>query len=126
MDILRCHVFEVNIIDGGTGFHVQRHPGGSYDVVDGQLRVGIQLPGIIAGSGKSPVGGNKLPGGIGLFYLGNGLKKPGTAGDAILFQRRGDRQTDGLLRPALIRYHQIGGHGVQFPLDALHGGIEGF
>ena len=64
--------------------------------------------------------------GIDLRNLLHHLKQPGPSGNTKGLQGRGDRQTNGLFRTAAVSYHQIGGHRVQTPLDALHGGIEGF
>ena len=39
MDVLRRHIFEVHLIDGGAGLHIQRHLGRRHDIVQFQFRV---------------------------------------------------------------------------------------
>ena len=64
--------------------------------------------------------------GVDLGYPLYHLEKPGPSGDPIGFQRGSNRQTDRLFRAPLVRYHQIGGHGIQPPLHTFHRGIEAF
>ncbi|ALP93509.1 hypothetical protein IB211_01116c [Intestinimonas butyriciproducens] len=70
--------------------------------------------------------GGSPPLGIDLAYLLDNFEKTGPPRYPIGFQRRLYRQTNGLLRPAPIRYHQIGGQGVESPLQTLDTGIETF
>ena len=71
-----------------------------------------------------PARGLPLPLGIDLPHPLHHLEQPGPTGNAIGFQGWGDRQADGLFRAALVRHHQVGGHSVQVPLHALHGGVK--
>ena len=52
------------------------------------------------------------------------LKQTRASGHTVCLERRGDGQTDRLLRPALIRHDEVGGQRVQAPLYALHARIE--
>ena len=69
-------------------------------------------------------GGAPLPPGVHLRHLLHHLKEPGAARDAVGLQGGGDGQADGFARAALVRHHQIGGHGVQSPLHTLHTGVK--
>ena len=52
-------------------------------------------------------------------------EQPGTSGDAVGLQHRGDRQTDRLVCPGLVRHHEIGRERVEFTVGALHRGAKG-
>ena len=65
------------------------------------------------------------PFGVDLLHLLLDLKQPGPAGDTKGLQGRRHRQTDGGIRPAGVRYHQVGGQRVQPPVDGLAGGVVG-
>ena len=71
-----------------------------------------------------PPGGLLPPLGVHLRHPLHHLKQPRPPGNTIGFEGGCDNQTDGFIRPALVRYHRIGGLGVQVPLDALHGSVE--
>lgn len=38
MDILRCDVFEIHLVDSGDADHIQSHPGRRNKIADGQIR----------------------------------------------------------------------------------------
>ena len=54
------------------------------------------------------------------------LKQPPPAGEAAALERGRDGQTDGLVRPALVRHDEVGVQRIEAALPALHGGEEGF
>ena len=61
---------------------------------------------------------------IDLFHSLDHFKKPGTSRNFLRFQGRRNSQTYGFLRPAFIRYDEIGGQRIQMAFDAFHAGIE--
>jgi len=126
MDILRGDVFQVDVVDLGADLDVPRHPGRGHQVVHRQGRIGLQLSGVGAFAHQFPAGGVEPPLCVDLLDPLDHLEEAGPAGDAIGFQRGGDGEADGLLRAAEIRHHQVGGHGIEAPLPALHGGVVGF
>ena len=97
------------------------HLGRRDQVVNSQLRRGLELFEIKRGAGELSPRRGKLPQGVGLFHLLHHFKKPGPAGDAVGFEGRGHRKADGFLRPAGVGHHQVGGHGVQPPFRAFLG-----
>ena len=92
--------------------HILAHAGWRNNIVQRQRGILLQIRVMEAGAGEFlprcpfPTNGVDLP------DLLDHLKKAGTTGNTIAFQRRGHRQTDGLLRPFRICHHQIGGQGV--------------
>ena len=126
VDVLRGDVFEVNIVDGRAGLHIKRHLRGRDDVVDLQFPVLAQFIVIVGFAGEGAPGSGIPAQCVDLPDLLHHLEQSGAAGDAEGFQGRGDRKADGFVGAAGVGHHQIGGHGVQPPLDALHGGVEGF
>jgi len=59
------------------------------------------------GAGELPLWSLLLPLGFHLRHLLYRLKQPRPPGDAVGLQGGGDRQTDGLLGAAQVRYHEI-------------------
>ncbi len=124
MDVLRRNILQVNLINPGTVFHIQGHPGRRHHVGKFQGSIGPQL-GVIAGSaGKSPPRRFGPPPIIFLPHLLNHLEQPGPSRNPIGFQRGRYCQADSFFRTALICHHQIGNQGVHIPLHALHRCIE--
>ena len=126
MDVLRGDVFQVYVVDLGADLDVLRHPGRGHQVVHRQGGISLQLGGVGAFAHQLPAGGAEPPLGVDLLDPLDHLEEAGPAGDAMGFQRGGDGEADGLLRAAEIRHHQVGGHGIEAPLPALHGGVVGF
>ena len=124
MDILRCDVFQVHIVDPGTPFHVVGHPGRSHNVVQRQTGVGFQSGIVRGGTGELPPRRGAEPLGVDLPDVLYHLKQPSPAGDSPGFQAGGDRQTDGLLGAAQVRHHKVGGQGIEAALDAFDRGVE--
>ena len=85
-----------------------------------------ELTKVVGFAGEGAPRGGVLTQRVDLPDLLHDLKQPGSAGNAEGFQGRGDRKADGFVGAAGVGHHQIGGHGIQPPLDALHGGVEGF
>ena len=54
----------------------------------------------------------------------NDLEQTRTPGHAVCLERRGDGQTDRLLRPAFVSHDEMGGQRVQLPFHAFHARIE--
>ena len=123
-DVLRRDVFQVDAVDFGAPVDVVGHPWRGHQVVQGQGGVLLHRPIVPGGAGEPPARGLPLPPDIYFLYLLHHLKESGPAGDAIGFQGGGHGQADGLVRPPLVRHHQVGGHGVQPPLHALHRGVK--
>ena len=124
MDILRGHIFQINLINFGAVFHIMGHSGRRHNIIHRQGRIGIQGFRIPGGACKTAAGSFLPPQGIDLLHLLHRFKKPCPAGNSIGLQRRRHRKADGLFRAAGIGYQEICGQGIQFPLNALHRGIE--
>ena len=69
MYVLRCDIFEVNIVDASTVFHIERHAGRRSDIGDSKGGVYVQFFRIIRFSGKGPAWSRKLPAAIRLLHL---------------------------------------------------------
>ena len=52
MDVFRCNVFQVQLVDPGALFHVEGHSGRRNDIVDGIFRMGKSSPVKPEGSGN--------------------------------------------------------------------------
>ena len=126
MNVLGGNVFEVHLVDGSAGLHIQRHLGRGHQVIHLQLRMPLEGGQIHGFPREFLPRGRKLSDGVDLLHPLNHLKQPGSARNPEALQGGGHRQADGFFRPALVRHHQVGGHGVLPPEDALHGGVEGF
>ena len=123
-DILRRDVFQVDAINLRAPVDVVGHPGWGHQVIQCQSWIFPHLRIVPGGVGKPPGGGLPLPPEVDLLDLLHHLEEPGPARNAVGFQGWGHGQADGLIRPPLIRHHQIGGHGIQPPLHALHRGVK--
>ena len=123
-DVLRRDVFQVDAVDFGAPVDVVGHPGRSYQIVQRQGGVAPHLRVVPGGAGEPPARGLPLPPDIHFFDLLHHLKEPRPAGDPVGFERGGHGQADGLVCPPFVRHHQVGGHGVQPPLHALHRGVK--
>ena len=137
VDIRRGHIFEVGLVDLGGNVQIPLHPGWRNDVAQPQCRVCVQGVGIKRGAGKvifavlSPdclflPDGSLQPLGVDLPDTLDGFKQPRSAGYLVSFQGGRHRKADGFLGAGGVRYHQIGGQGVQMTVYALHRGIEAF
>ena len=126
VNVLRSHVLQVDAVNPGAARHIVAHSGGRHDIAQLPVRVTLQVLALqrlpCEFSDPIPV----RPQGVHLLHPLHNLEKPCSSGDAIDLQRRGNRQTDGLLRSGGVRHHQMGGHRVQPPLHAFHRCIEGF
>ena len=80
----------------------------------------------MCGAGKRSSSKLILPRGIDLLHLLLHLKKTGATGNPKGFQRRRHRQTDRLVRSALIRHHQMGIQWIQLSFPAFHGSKKRF
>ena len=126
MHVLWGDIFQIHVIDAGAERNIVGHLWRGHQVVQSQVRPGQKLGSLVGGSREDSAWGLAPPLGVDLLHLLHHFKEPGPPGDAVGFQGRRHRQTDGLLGTALVGHHQMGGHGVQSPLHALHGGIKGF
>lgn len=126
MDVFRCNVFQVQLVDPGALFHVEGHSGRRNDIVDGIFRMGKKLACIAGSPGKLVPRRVFLPHVVGLFDPLFHLKKPGPSRNPICLQRRGNRKTDRLRCTGRIRHHQIRHHRIQPPPGTFHGCIKGF
>ena len=124
MDVLRCHVFQIHLINLTADLHIARHLWRCNDIVDSQGRVGKQLH-IMAGTSlQLSAGGVACAQTVCLLYLLHHFKQPRPSGNPIGLQGRTDRQTNGLFRAAGICNHQIGGHGIEPALHTLHRSVK--
>ena len=119
MDILRRHIFEVYFIYFSAVLHVMLHPGRRDNIIQFQRGISVQFGGIAAFPGEDTAGRSQPSQGVHFRHLLHHFKKPGAAGNSVSLQAGGYCQTNGLFRPGGIRYYQIGGQRIQFPLDAL-------
>ena len=100
MNICWGEVFQVNSVDLRGHLKIAGHARHGGDVVHRFARESLNL--------RQP-----------LLHF----KKPGAAGHSQGFQGWGNRQADGAVRPALIRYHQVGVEGVKATVYAFHGSV---
>ena len=126
VNVLRRHILQVHLVDAGAVLHVQGHPGRGHQVVQGHIGMGLHLGVVPGGGGELPARGFPLALPVDLLHPLHHLEQPGAAGNAVGLQGGGHRQADGLFRAGLVRHHQVGGHGVQAPLHALHRSVERF
>ena len=126
MDVFRSGVAQVYLVYPGAVVHVQGHAGRGGNVVQLQFRGRPESRVVKGGAGETPAGRfcQALP--VNLFYRLLHFKEPGTAGNAVSFQRGRDGQADGFFRAGPVGHYQIGSEGIQMPLRAFHRGIEGF
>ena len=124
MNIFRCDIFQINIIDLGTIFQISRHPGRGGHKTNFQFRMPLQFIRKGAFSQKSAARGPHFPHGIYFSYFGDHFEQSCPTRDSIGFQRGRYRQADGLLRSGSIRHHQIRIQRIQPSVNALHGGIK--
>ena len=124
MDILGSHILQIDLIDLLAVCHVKRHARLRDDIRERQHRIlaeriiRIRFPAQIAKRG-TPL---TVP--VDLLHLLDDFEKTGTAGNAILLQRRRDRQADRLLAAPLIRHHQICVERVKTAFHAFHRSIK--
>ena len=124
IDVLRCHIFQIDAVDLGAPVDIVGHPGRGHNVVQGQSGILLNLRIAPGGAGELVAGGVPLPPGVHLRHLLDHLKEPGAAPNAVGFQGGGDSQADGLVCAALVCHHQVSGHGIQSPLHALYAGVK--
>ena len=124
VDVLGGDVLHVDAENAGAIVDVIGHAGWCHMVGDGQFGVGFQFVVVGRLAGELPVGGFFPSFVVHLSHTLHHLEQTGASPDAVLFQRGCHRQTDGLLRAALVGHYQVGGQGVETPLDALHRGVE--
>ena len=128
VDILGGDIPHIDGEDPAADLLIQLHPRRRGDVGGLQGRVFCEGGGVGTGGGEGRNAEAARPPQalrVDLLHLLHDLEEPGAAGDAVSLQGRGDGKADGLFRPALIRDDQVRGQGIQFPADALHGGVEG-
>ena len=126
MDVLRRDILEIDVVHLGAAPDVMGHARRGNNIVHRQRWVLRQLPGK-AGTARQCTAGRVLSApSIDQGHLLHHLKQARAAGEAAGFQAGRDRQADGLFGAGGIGHHQIGGKGVQSPLDTLHRGVEGF
>ena len=126
VDVLRGDILQVYFVDLGAYGHVAGHLRRGHQVIHRQGGGGAQGLIVPGGAGEPPSGRLAEAAGVDLPDLFHHLEQPGPPRQAIGLQGGGHRQADGLFRPGGVRHHQVGGHGVQPPVPAGHGGIKGF
>ena len=89
VDILGCNVFQVNVVNTGAVFHIERHSGRSRDIGNGPLRETVQLIRIPGRAGEDASGSRDPPSGVGLPDLLHHLEQPGPPGNPVGLHGRG-------------------------------------
>ena len=125
VDIFRSDVAQVHAVDAPADFDVVGHLRRGDDVVQLQGGVGEQGGVFVGFAPETPSGGFPAPLRVDFGDRLDHFEQAGPAADAVGLQGRGDRQADGLVRARGIRHHQMRIQGIQAPVHALHGGIEG-
>ena len=124
MNVLRCHIAQINIINSCAVIHIKSHARRRYDIIDAKFRMLIQffykmgcscklLPRCFAYT--LPV---HLPDALHHFEQSRPPRYP------VCFQRWGYCKADGLLRAACIRHDKVGSQGIKFALDAFYRSIK--
>ena len=93
-------------------------------VGDGQLGVGFQLVVVGRLAVELPVRGQLATLIVHLPHPLYHLEQPCPTSDAILLQRGGYGQADGLLGAAFVSHYQVGSQWVKPTLHTLHRGVE--
>ena len=126
MYILRCHIFQINIINLRAVFHIIRHSGNCRDIGYLKSRIRCKRYGIGRCSMKGSSGCMPLPFPVDLPDALNHFKQSRPSRDAITFKRGRYCKADRLLRPPGVCNHKIRRKRIQSPLLTFHGGIKGF
>ena len=103
VSVRRGEVLQVDAVNLRGNLQIPGHPGHGGDVRHVFSRESLDL--------RQP-----------LFHF----KESGPPRHSQSFQGGGNRQTDGAVAAGFIRYHQVGGEGVQATVYALHTGVIGF
>ena len=125
-DILRCHITQINFVNPRAVFHIIGHPRRRNNKIQCQLRLGLQLRIRARRTAKLPAGSSKTPCGIYLLHTLLHLKQAPAPRNTVAFQRRRHRQTDGFIRPPLIRHHQISIQRIKSALTTFYRRIKRF
>ena len=135
-DILRRNIFEVGGVDAAAVFLVEPHARGRDDIGDLQRRILRKGFGVKGSGGELMLMGRRIaldragtnaraqPLPIDRTDALNDLEQTRTPGHAVCLERRGDGQTDRLLRPAFVSHDEMGGQRVQLPFHTFHARIE--
>ena len=108
-DVFRGNVFQIDTVNLGAPLHVMGHLRRSHDVIHRQAGVRFQLRIVGGRAGELPPRRLAGPLGVDLLDTLDHLEQPRPAGDAPGFQAGRHGKADGLLRPAQVRHHKIGG-----------------
>ena len=124
VNVLGCHILRVDAVDAGAVVDIVGHTRRCHVVGDRQRRIGFQLVVVGRLAKELTIRCFVAPLSIHLAHPLHHLEQSCASADAVLLQRRGHRQTDGLLGAALVGHYKIGCQRVQSPLDALDRGVE--
>ena len=125
VDVVRRDVFQVNAVDLRADLDVTGHARHGDDVVQFQGRVRRQFRGAHGLAAESVSRRDALPLGVDLPDLLHHFEQARPSGDAAGFQRRGNRETDRLVRPGLVGNHKIGRERIELPVGTLRRGVKG-
>ena len=126
VDVLRCHIFQIDGIDVGAVADVECHARRCSDVAGLPLGMALECR-LRGGTFRQP--SFRRPYAPALVHLAHTLfhlKEPCASADAVFLERGGYGQTDGLGGTAGIGHHQMGVEGVEAALHALYRGVERF
>ena len=124
MDVLRCDILQIDLINLTADLHVPRHLRRSNYIVQRQRRVFLQLRGLAGCScefmSRCVQPSLRIDFPDFLYYF----KQSRSSRDPAGLKRRGNSKTDSLLCPTFIRHYQIRSHRIKSPFHTFHGSIE--
>ena len=85
MDVLRGHIFKIDLVDLCTVLHVQGHPGRGHDIVQAHGGISPDLGVVPRTVGELPAGGLPAALLVDLLHPLDHLEQPGPAGNTIGF-----------------------------------------
>ena len=124
MDVLGRHMAQVDAVDLLTHLHIARHARRRHDIVQLEIRAGLQLGVVGRRACEATCGHTATALLVDLPDALHNLEEAGTSADAVLLQRRSDGQADGLLRAAQIGHDEVGGERIEPAVHTLHRGVE--
>ena len=126
MDVLRCHMFQIDLIDPGAVLDVKCHAWRRHDIFQLQRWVILDLFVVIAFPFKGRSFAFCQPLCVNLADLLYHFEESGTSGDPVGLQGGRYRKTNGLFWSALIRHHEIRGQRLPLPFHAFHRSVKRF
>ena len=121
VDVLRRNIAEIDLVNAGADLHIARHARRRDEIAEGERGVGTDIRVHIALADEAAVRCGGAAAGVYLCDALDDLEKPGSAGDAVSFERGRHGEADGLLRAPLVRHDKVRRERIESAVHALHG-----